>query len=70
MLMQKNIFILKVSIKKPIGSLHAKHVNEMAALRSPTFFLLHKLEWSTFLWGFLKYFLKTWQPKEVAPNFI
>lgn len=65
MLMQKNIFILKVSIKKPSGSFHAKHVNEMAGLQSPKFFLLHKLEWSIFSGNFLNVFLrhgssKTW----------
>lgn len=69
MLMQKDIFILKVSIKKPIGSLHVEHVNEMAGLRSPKFFLLNKLEWNIFLRKFLQCF-KTWQHKEVAPNFI
>lgn len=49
MLMQKNMFILKVIIKKPIRSLHAKHVNEMAGLRGPKFYFLSELESSIFL---------------------
>ena len=49
MLMQKNVFILKVSIKKPIRSSYAKRVNEMAGIRCPKFYFLNGLESSMFL---------------------
>ena len=70
MLMQRNIFIFKVSIKQPIRSLHAKHVNEIAVLGSPKFYLLNKLECSLISQEkFLHLFFRQ-QHKEVAPNFI
>lgn len=43
-------------IKKPIRSLHAKHVNVLTGLRCSKFYFLSELESSTFLRKISKYF--------------